>query len=62
MRASDVQREIDRMTTTRIVTDSTNCYKCGTELINAPGIGPFCPNKECDVVDATSGNKIDIQT
>jgi len=32
--------------------DSTiNCYKCGTELINAPGIGPFCPNKECDVVD-----------
>ena len=27
------------------------CYKCGTPLINAPGIGPFCPNKECDVVD-----------
>ena len=31
------------------------CYKCGTTLINAPGIGPFCPNKECDVVDNTSG-------
>lgn len=32
--------------------DSTiNCYKCGTELINAPGIGPFCPNKSCDVMD-----------
>ena len=27
------------------------CYKCGTPLINAPGIGPFCPNKECDVAD-----------
>ena len=27
------------------------CYKCGTALINAPGIGPFCPNKACDVVD-----------
>lgn len=42
--------------------DTTHCYKCGTELMNAPGIGPFCPNKECDVVDATSGNKIEIQT
>jgi hypothetical protein len=31
------------------------CYKCGTPLINAPGIGPFCPNKECDVFDNTKG-------
>ena len=31
------------------------CYKCGTPLINAAGIGPFCPNKECDVSDNTSG-------
>lgn len=31
------------------------CYKCGTPLMNAPGIGPFCPNKECDVVDNTEG-------
>jgi hypothetical protein len=31
------------------------CYKCGTPLMNAPGIGPFCPNKECDVSDNTSG-------
>jgi len=31
------------------------CYKCGTPLINAPGIGPFCPNKECDVFDNTTG-------
>jgi hypothetical protein len=28
-----------------------NCYMCGTELINAPDIGPFCPNKACDVSD-----------
>lgn len=28
------------------------CYKCGTALVNAPGIGPFCPNKECDVKDS----------
>jgi hypothetical protein len=28
------------------------CYKCGTQLIVAPGIGPFCPNKECDVLDS----------
>jgi len=28
-----------------------NCYKCNTPLINAAGIGPFCPNKDCDVVD-----------
>lgn len=28
-----------------------NCYMCGTELVNAPGIGLFCPNKTCDVRD-----------
>ncbi len=27
------------------------CHKCGTPLVVAPGIGPFCPNKECDVID-----------
>ena len=36
------------------------CYKCGTPLIIAPGIGPFCPNKECDVADATSGNTVEF--
>jgi len=33
------------------VNEPINCYMCGTELINAPGIGPFCPNKLCDVKD-----------
>jgi hypothetical protein len=28
-----------------------NCYKCNSELVHAPGIGPFCPNKACDVMD-----------
>ena len=28
-----------------------HCHKCSTELINAPGIGLFCPNKDCDVQD-----------
>ena len=31
--------------------DPIDCYMCGTALINAPGIGLFCPNKKCDVKD-----------
>jgi hypothetical protein len=27
------------------------CWMCGTPLIVATGIGPFCPNKECYVAD-----------
>lgn len=27
------------------------CPKCDTELMDAPGIGPYCPNQECDVID-----------
>ena len=33
------------------VNEPINCYMCGTELVNAPGIGLFCPNKTCDVKD-----------
>lgn len=32
-------------------TTPTNCPKCQTALLNAPGIGPFCPNRACDVAD-----------
>ncbi len=32
------------------------CYKCGTPLVNAPGIGPFCPNQDCDVFDGPFSN------
>ena len=31
--------------------DYGNCPKCQTKVLYAPGIGPFCPNKDCDVVD-----------
>ena len=27
------------------------CPKCSTILIDAPGIGPYCPNQDCDVID-----------
>jgi len=44
----DVVEELD---------DPIKCYKCDTELVDAPGIGLFCPNKECDVIDNTSGEE-----
>lgn len=31
--------------------DLGTCPKCETPIQLAPGIGPFCPNKDCDVVD-----------
>lgn len=34
-----------------------SCYKCGTPLLNASGIGLFCPNKECDVSDGVLGEE-----
>ena len=24
------------------------CTECGTELVTVPGVGPICPNKDCD--------------
>jgi len=38
------------------------CYKCGTPLIIAPGIGPFCPNKNCDVFDNTLNSEVELIT
>jgi hypothetical protein len=37
--------------------DPIPCYKCGTPLEDAPGIGLFCPNKECDVIDNVNGEE-----
>ena len=37
--------------------DPIPCYKCGTPLVDAPGIGLFCPNQTCDVVDNTKGEE-----
>ena len=28
------------------------CNRCGIQLVNAPGIGPFCPNPDCGRGDA----------
>jgi len=36
------------------------CYKCGTPLIIAPGIGPFCPNRDCDVADDTTSAELEF--
>jgi hypothetical protein len=43
-----------------VVEEPILCYKCGTPLINVTGIGPFCPNKECDVIDNTKNEEIEI--
>jgi hypothetical protein len=37
------------------------CPKCDTELQVAPGIGPYCPNKECDVIDNINGVEVNIR-
>ena len=37
--------------------DPIPCYKCGTPLVDASGIGLFCPNKECDVIDNVNGEE-----
>ena len=31
--------------------DLGTCPKCETAIVLATGIGPYCPNKDCDVVD-----------
>jgi uncharacterized Zn finger protein (UPF0148 family) len=36
--------------------DQQHCPKCDTVLINASGIGLFCPNRDCDVLDGPDGS------
>ena len=43
------------------VTESIHCHKCNTELVNAPGIGLFCPNKSCDVLDGPFADKSETE-
>ena len=31
--------------------DNEPCPKCQTLMVTAPGIGPYCPNKDCNVLD-----------
>ena len=35
----------------------STCPKCGTKLKDAPGIGPYCPNQDCDVIDNINGHE-----
>ena len=56
---SDTQVE-EKPTAEESKSEPILCYKCGTELVNAPGIGPFCPNRTCDVMDNTSGKEVEI--
>jgi len=38
--------------------DYGNCFKCGTKITYAKGIGPNCPNPECEITDnVTDPNK-----
>lgn len=36
-------------------TNQDSCPKCKTATLNAPGIGPYCPNPDCDVIDNILG-------
>ena len=47
--------QIKESVTNEVPDDPIKCYMCGTQLENAPGIGPFCPNKHCDVIDNIEG-------
>lgn len=35
--------------------DNDPCPKCGTPMLDAPGIGLYCPNKKCDILDNHKG-------
>jgi hypothetical protein len=35
------------------------CHKCGIRMLYVPGIGPYCPNKNCDNLDGPSNDLYD---
>lgn len=37
------------------------CPGCGAELEHAPGIGRFCPRKECTRYDAVSHPQTEVE-
>jgi hypothetical protein len=58
-RAEQANSAISEIVTEEPVTEKVeenlgDCPKCGTKLIDATGIGPFCPNKQCDVADSVN--------
>ena len=46
-----VGKDSENLTTTSSLFDNEPCPKCQTLMVTAPGIGPYCPNKDCDVLD-----------
>ncbi len=45
----------EKPTKEELTEEGAPCPKCGTPTLNAPGIGEYCPNKECDVLDNIKG-------
>ena len=37
---------------------NNRCPVCGTKLKDMPGVGMFCPNKECDVLDNLDSDSV----
>jgi len=54
---ADLDRDVGEPPTKKELEDSEEetCPKCGTVLLDAPGIGEYCLNKECDVLDNIKG-------
>lgn len=43
------------------VKEPINCYKCGTELVEANGIGLVCPNKDCKDSELTEEVEVEVK-
>ncbi len=43
--------DIDRAIELAESEEKLSCFKCGTPLKFAVGIGSFCPSKDCDAID-----------
>jgi hypothetical protein len=42
------------------VQEPINCYKCNTELVEAPGIGLVCPNKDCKDTELKEEPEVEV--
>ena len=55
--SEDQINQLKKIAQEPVVDEPINCNTCGTQLVDAPGIGLFCPNKECDVIDNIKGEE-----
>ena len=51
------EEQLDQLKEIAASDEPIHCNKCNTPLVDAPGIGLFCPNQECDVVDNINGEE-----